>query len=164
MVSLYYLFIDPFIHNLSSTSLWGSARQHLRIYSFINSLTHTTTIEWFKIWLPLARYGLEYKIILFGMTGVFLSVPKHDWCSPLSHPSIHFCMLVNHGPSQQSSKEEYKPWKSGATARYYASHTPYYQRGSPRQDPASNRTTRRPPDHRKETQTALVWSCLAKTI
>ena len=34
------------------------------------------------------------------------------------------------------------------------------QRGSPRQDPAGNRTTRRPPDHRKETQTAVVWSCL----
>ena len=28
---------------------------------------------------------------------------------PLSHPSS--CMLVNHRPSQQSSKEEYKPWK-----------------------------------------------------
>ena len=28
------------------------------------------------------------------------------------------------------------------------------------QDPAGNRTTRRPPDHRKETQTAEVWSCL----
>ena len=27
-------------------------------------------------------------------------------------------MLVNHGPSQQSSKEEYKPWKLGSTARY----------------------------------------------
>ena len=27
-------------------------------------------------------------------------------------------------------------------------------------DPAGNRTTRRPPDHRKETQTAVVWSCL----
>ena len=27
------------------------------------------------------------------------------------------------------------------------------------QDPAGNRTTRRP-DHRKETQTAVVWSCL----
>ena len=26
-----------------------------------------------------------------------------------SQPSS--CMLVNHGPSQQSSKEEYKPWK-----------------------------------------------------
>ena len=36
---------------------------------------------------------------------------------------------------------------------------PCYQRGSPCQDPASNRTTRRP-DHRKETQTAVVWSCL----
>ena len=32
-------------------------------------------------------------------------------------------MLVNHGPSQYSSKEEYQPWKCGATARYYASHT-----------------------------------------
>ena len=36
---------------------------------------------------------------------------------------------------------------------------PYYQRGSPCQDPAGNRTTRRPPDHGKETQTAVVWSC-----
>ena len=35
-----------------------------------------------------------------------------------------------------------------------------YQRGSSCQDPASNRTTRRPPDHRKVTQTAVVWSCL----
>ena len=30
-------------------------------------------------------------------------------CAALSHPS--FCMLVNHGPSQQSLKGEYKPWK-----------------------------------------------------
>ena len=36
---------------------------------------------------------------------------------------------------------------------------PGYQRGSPCQDPAGNRTTQRP-DHRKETQTAVVWSCL----
>ena len=35
-----------------------------------------------------------------------------------------------------------------------------YQRGSPCQDPAGNRTTRRSHDHRKETQTAVVWSCL----
>ena len=35
-----------------------------------------------------------------------------------------------------------------------------YEQGSPCQDPAGNRTTRRPPDHRKETQTAVVWSCL----
>ena len=36
---------------------------------------------------------------------------------------------------------------------------PYYQRGSPCQDPASNWTTRRSPEDRKETQTAVVWSC-----
>ena len=36
---------------------------------------------------------------------------------------------------------------------------PCYQRGSPCQDPAGNRTTWRPGD-RKETQTAVVWSCL----
>ena len=37
---------------------------------------------------------------------------------------------------------------------------PCYQRGSPCQDSAGNRTTRRLPDHCKETQTAAVWSCL----
>ena len=37
---------------------------------------------------------------------------------------------------------------------------PCYQRGSPCKDSAGNRTTRRPPDHRKETQTAVVWICL----
>ena len=77
----------------------------------------------------------------------------------LSHPSS--CMLVNHGPSQQNSKEENKPWKWGATARYYTSHihTSCYQLGSLCQDPAGNWTTQRPPDHRKETPTAVVWSC-----
>ena len=34
-----------------------------------------------------------------------------------------FCMLVYHGPSQQNCKVEYNPWKWGATARYYTSHT-----------------------------------------
>ena len=29
-----------------------------------------------------------------------------------------------------------------------------------KQDPAGNRTTRRPPEHRKETQTEMVWTCL----
>ena len=31
------------------------------------------------------------------------------------------------------------------------------------QDPAGNRTTRRRPDHRKETQTGVVWTCLPFT-
>ena len=37
---------------------------------------------------------------------------------------------------------------------------PCYQRGSPCQDPAGNWTTRRPPDHPKKVQTAVVWTCL----
>ena len=37
---------------------------------------------------------------------------------------------------------------------------PCYQRRSPCQDIAGNRTTRTLPDHRKEMQTAVVWSCL----
>ena len=37
---------------------------------------------------------------------------------------------------------------------------PCYQRRSLGQNPAGNRTTRIPPDHRKETQTAVVWTCL----
>ena len=37
---------------------------------------------------------------------------------------------------------------------------PCYQRVSPCQDPAGNWTTRRPPGHSTETQTALVWTCL----
>ena len=40
---------------------------------------------------------------------------------------------------------------------------PWYQRGSPRQNPIGNWTTRRPPDDRKETQTAVVWSCFPFT-
>ena len=36
---------------------------------------------------------------------------------------------------------------------------PCYQRGSPCQDPAGNWITRRSLDDRKETHTAVVWSC-----
>ena len=36
---------------------------------------------------------------------------------------------------------------------------PCYQRGSPCRDPAGNWTKRTPPDHPRETQTAVVWSC-----
>ena len=37
---------------------------------------------------------------------------------------------------------------------------PCYRQGSPCQDPAGNRATHRHPDHCKEIQTAVVWSCL----
>ena len=87
------------------------------------------------------------------MTGVCLSVPRYDWCVPLSHPSS--CMLVNHGPKNTSHGNEVLPLDTTHLIQ-----RPCYQPGSPCQNPASIRTTRRPPDHRKETHTAVVWSCL----
>ena len=36
----------------------------------------------------------------------------------------------------------------------------FYQRGSLCQDPVGNRISRRRPDHRKEKQTEVVWTCL----
>ena len=42
----------------------------------------------------------------------------------------------------------------------HISYRPCYQQGSPCQDPAGDQTTWRPPDHNKEMQTAVVWSCL----
>ena len=80
------------------------------------------------------------------MTAVFLLVPRYDWCAPLLHPS---------------SKEEYKPWKWGATAIYYAPHAKtLLPTKKSMQDPAGKWTTRKPPDHLKETQIAVVWICL----
>ena len=67
-------------------------------------------------------------------------------------------MLVNHGPSQQSSKEEYKPLKWGAAATHLIQRL-CYQWGSACQDPSGSLTTWILPDDRKETQTAVVWSC-----
>ena len=46
-------------------------------------------------------------------------------------------------------------------ATTYLIQRPCYQRGSPGQDPAGNRITWRPPDHRKETQIAVVWTFLS---
>ena len=67
-------------------------------------------------------------------------------------------MLVNLGPSHQSSKEEYKPWKGGASARYNTSRTKTY---------ATNEEVRAKiqqaigphEDHSKETQTEVARSC-----
>ena len=69
-------------------------------------------------------------------------------------------MLVNHGPSQQSSKEEYKPWKRGATASYYASRYNDHVTNEEVRAKIQQAIGPRRPDHRKETQPAVVWPCL----
>ena len=70
-------------------------------------------------------------------------------------------MLVNHGFSQQSSKEKYMPRKVGATARYYASLTKTTlptRKSVPRSSRQLGHTKISRPC--KEMQTAVVWSCL----
>ena len=92
------------------------------------------------------------------MTGLFLSALRYDWCTPLSHPSS--CMLVNHGSSQQSCKEEYKPWKWGATSRYYASHAKTMLPARKSMPRSSRQWGHMKTWPFKEMQTAVVWKCL----
>ena len=60
-------------------------------------------------------YGLEAKaektkLMTNNTSGVNKEIQTNGQKrETLSHSS--FCMLVNHGPSQQSCEEEYKPWK-----------------------------------------------------
>ena len=61
----------------------------------------------------------------------------------------------------KSSKEECRPWKWGATARYYASHTKTMlptRKYVPRSSRRSDHTKTSWP--LQKTQTAVVWSCL----
>ena len=70
---------------------------------------HTT------LWVTMKKYNIIANLVrviknLYDkVTGAILFNRSIGDCAPLSHPSS--CMLVNHGPSQQSSKEGYKPWK-----------------------------------------------------
>ena len=70
-------------------------------------------------------------------------------------------MLVNHNPHSRAPK---KTTSHGNEAlpqdTTHLIQKPCYQQESLCLDQTGNRTTRRPPDHRKETQTAVVWSCL----
>ena len=90
---------------------------------------------------------------------------KPKYCSSVSEDLITYCVLFFGAPQKNASHgNEVLPQDTT-----HLTQRPCCQRGSPCQDPADNRTTRRPPDHRKETK--LHWyghvslsSGLAKTI
>ena len=67
-------------------------------------------------------------------------------------------MLVNHEPHSTPPNTSHGNEVLSQDTTHLIQR-PCYQRGSLCQDPAGNWTTRRPPDDRKETQTAVVWSC-----
>ena len=88
------------------------------------------------------------------MTGAFVSVPRYDWCTLLSQP--FFCVLT-----ADLQRRICMSHGSGVLLpnTMHLIQRPCYQRGSLRQDPAGNWPTWRP-DHRKETQTEVVWTWL----
>ena len=70
-------------------------------------------------------------------------------------------MLANYGPHSRAPKKNRSHGIEVLTQdTIHLIQRPSYQQESPCQDPAGNRITRRPPDHRKETQTAVIWTCL----
>ena len=81
---------------------------------------------------------------------------------------IYGCMLVNHWPSQQSCKESYEQWKSGATPEYYASHTKItlpMRKSVPRSSRESDHTKTSGPSYRDANWSGMdmspvhqVWS------
>ena len=93
------------------------------------------------------------------MTRVFLSAPRYDWCVPLSHPSS-VCLWIMDPHSRAPKKNTSHGNEVLPQDTTHLKQRPCYQPGSQYQNLAGNRTTRRPPDYRKETQTAVVWSCL----
>ena len=82
-------------------------------------------------------------------------VLRYDWCAYL--PVCLWIMDPHSRAPKENTSHANEVLPQDIT---HLIQRPCYQRGSPCQDPAGNWTTRRPPDHRKETQTAVVCSCL----
>ena len=95
----------------------------------------------------------------FGMTGVFPSVPRYDWCASC-HIHLPVCLWIMNPHSRAPKKNTSHGNEVLLQDTTHLTQRPCYQRGSPCQDPAGNQTTQKSPDNRKETQTAVVWSCL----
>ena len=95
------------------------------------------------------------------MTGVFLQFQDTTEALPC-HIHLPACLWIM-DPHSRASKKFFCGSHGNEVLPQVTTHLiqrPHYQLGSPCQDPAGNRTARRPPDHRKETQTAVVCSCL----
>ena len=94
----------------------------------------------------------------FGMTGVFVSVPRYDWCALLSY-HLPVCLWIMDPHSRTPKKNTSHGNEVLPQDTTHLIQRPCYQRGNPCRDPAGNTSTRSPPDDRKEMQIAVVWSC-----
>ena len=78
----------------------------------------------------------------------------------LCHIHLHVCLWIMDPNSRAPKKNASHGNEVLPQDTTHLIQSPCYQRGSLCQDPAGNQTMQRPPDHCKETQTAVVWSCL----
>ena len=76
------------------------------------------------------------------------------------HIHLHVCLWIMAPHSRAQNKNTSYGNEVLPQDTTHLIQRPCYQLGRPCQDAAGNRITRRPPDHCKETQTAVVWSCL----
>ena len=92
-----------------------------------------------------------------------ISLRSLEFLHLLFHLAYFTFLLVAHKKwNRLNGKEAEETWDSRVILfrRTLQSHESKCQRGSPCQDPACNRITRRPPGHRKERRTAVLWSRL----
>ena len=131
----------------------------------------TTTCVWCKRWRCLNMHWNTRKVMTWPRSSGTRALARRwvvscvTWLALLTdalpcHINLPVCMWIM-DPHSRAPKKNTKPWKWGATARYNASHTKtMLPTGKSVPRSRGSRTTRRPLDHCKETQTAVVWSCL----
>ena len=68
-------------------------------------------------------YFTLYLLIQAALSYIYGYKLPHTVFTDTSCSWLHLRIHANHGLSEQSSKEKYKPWKWGNNARYYAFHT-----------------------------------------
>ena len=90
------------------------------------------------------------------MTGIFLSVPRYDWCASLSHPFfLYACELwtLTAVLQRRTQAMEMRCCRKILRISYKDHVTNEEVHGNIEQVIG-------PPDYCKETQTAVIWSCL----
>ena len=100
-----------------------------------------------------------YAVVSF-LSGIFFSQFQDTTDSLPCHSHLPVCLRIMDPHSRAPKKNTSHGNAVLPQDTTHLIQRPCYERRSPCQDPAGNRTTWRSPDHRKETQTAVVWTCL----
>ena len=114
--------VDDNISSINEIKLNGPKLETVTSFKYLGSVLSKEGSK-LEILSSIAQTTAALKRLKAVWNDRSMSLSSKIWLmhTPLLHSSS--CMLVNHGPSQQSWKEKCEPWKWGANARYYATHT-----------------------------------------